>query len=102
MGGKRRLADRLIPLFPPTPPRMNASGFKVFYEEGFHGLVELDNVLFVLESMAFIVLNYIFNGHAALVKRVHHLVALVLVDAWIVSSLGNEQWSSYPIYVKGG
>ena len=51
-------------------------GFQMLAEEFLHRFVELELVLLQTETVAFVVLDHVFDGNAALLERLDHLVAL--------------------------
>ena len=74
----------------------------MFCQESFYFSVEVEAVFLVAKSVAFVVFYHVFYFYAAVGQGLHHLVAFGFVYAWVVSTLGDEEWRLDLLAVEGG
>ena len=74
--------------------------FQMLVKEFLHGTVEVELVLFIIESVSFIFFYHVFHFHPSFLQGFYHLVRFGFVDARVVCPLGDEQRSFDLVYME--
>lgn len=74
--------------------------FQMLVKKFLHGTVEVELILFIIESVSFIFLYHVFHFHTSFLQGFYHLVRFGFVDARVVCTLCDEQRSLDLVYME--